>query len=157
MKHIMQEHNECQLATIAMLSGKPKRQIRAYVEDCAGTTYEKLFSTGHWQACIKMAFRKYLNEQMFTEIFHMWGVNNLGSDKVNDTPNLDGEGQITILWDQGESHAMAFSNGFVHDPNAVSKCDWYTWRNTICKTSYPGKTIRLFSIVRYHKFGSSYS
>lgn len=151
MKHIEQGHNECQLATIAMLSGKPKQEIREYVEDYCGGDYIELFGTSLWKVGIKQAFKKYLNEQMYLEIFHLWGANNLGSDRIDETPNLDGEGQITILWDQGGSHAMAYSNGLVHDPNVAYGCNWHIWRNRICNAMYPGKTVTSFSIVRYVK------
>ena len=151
MKHVEQGHDECQLATIAMLSGKPKHEIKKYIEFYIGGDYNNSFGSFRWKIGIKNAFKKYLNEQMFIEIFYMWGANRIGTDKITDTLNLDGKGQITIIWERGGAHAMAYNNGLVHDPNMSMGCNWNTWLNEICKIFYPSEVIKSFSIVPYVK------
>ena len=120
--------NECQLATIAMLADVPLLKIRTRALEIAQIpTWTGYFVT-------PPALRLINFWSIMSILCGEYGVHmTLPNTNTGVTPgeaptiNLSGKGQITIIWDNGAAHAMAYENGIVYDSNATEPMLWDVW------------------------------
>lgn len=129
ISHVRQGEVGCALATVAMLNGGTYRETELLFVDYAKTEHD-IKVDGYTQAwyrsidnqLVQVCILKFLAIMLpgFTErdiptSYHSYGI------------DLSGRGWVGIQWTDGTSHAMAFEDGVVYDPNANCGLSWNDW------------------------------
>lgn len=130
MKHQRQGNNECQLATLAMLSGYDINFVREYALSLAEEYGETVTCWGEvhynfWRIVLKMAedfgLQGFSRPAVCSSLYK-YGVRTLGALRGNmqrgkpTAYELRGKGQLTFIT-RNMLHAVAYENGMVHDGN----------------------------------------
>ena len=124
MKIQKQGFNECQLATIAMLANRPLSEVREVA--C------KMLGTSTWLPLTVTLETYWLTVEALCIYFGLAEIHpKMSQATTNIKPNLSGRGQITVQFDNegahSLTHAMAFEDGLVYDPNGDKPVTWEEW------------------------------
>ena len=141
MKLQRQGFNECQLATIAMLADKSLDEVRDVTCKMLGTSIWlplSLSPAAFW-LCVEALCLYYGLTKIHPRINQMITGSTL--------PNLVGKGQITIEFHSKESHAMAYEDGLIYDPNGDKPVTWEEWLAGMAEW-YPDKHVSAMAISR---------
>ncbi len=147
MKLVKQGYAECQLATIAMLANVELDNVKQYVEKLTGYPWHIYIST--YKACttdpfplIQQIYDAY-NVKIDLHHLHFNWKNELMPNTAM-VPDLSGKGQLLIVWQEGDAHAMAYEDGLVYDPNSAGPKTWEEW--LIIDVSLYKRTLKSFRV-----------